>query len=295
MTDAPYIFISHSSRDSEQTELVANALRAAGFACWVDVNSIPDGSTWPREVEKGVHGCAIMVVIHTANSVTSDWVLGEILMAIEKKIPILVARFDDTPLPFALITRQATDLRTRRAAGLKRLVDRAGVMLASPPALTPVQQARQSADPNRHNFFMYIEQLPDGPETARVARELYTFARADADNITFSGRKVPAFHAHAEIGIGGVVMYSLRAYQKQPVIEIPLQYFTEFPPFDDAAVRLDVLHRMNALLPASARLEDARADKRPAVPLAVLKEAAPLADMKALLGHVAALLRGKSG
>lgn len=294
MTDAPYIFISHSSRDADITAFVADGLRAAGYACWVDVASIPDGSTWPREIEKGVRECAAMVVVHSANSVTSDWVLAEILLAIELKKPILIARFDDTPLPFVLITRQANDLRTRRKAGLKRLAERVGTMLAAaPPALSPVQVARQSPDPNRHNFFLYVEQLPDGIELARIARDVFQFAKANADNITFSGRTVPAFHAHAEIGIGGVVMYSLRAYQKQPVIEIPLQYFMEFPPFDDRAVRLDMLTRINALLPASGRLDDARADKRPSVPLSALKADGALADMKAILGQVAGMLKGK--
>ena len=42
-------------------------------------------------------------------------------------------------------------------------------------------------------------------------------------------------------------------------------------PFDDRAVRLNMLARINALLPASGQLDDARADKRPSVPLSALK------------------------
>ena len=49
----PYIFMSHSSKDREFTTRIAERLQKAGFRCWVDIEDIPDGSTWPREIEKG--------------------------------------------------------------------------------------------------------------------------------------------------------------------------------------------------------------------------------------------------
>lgn len=267
----PYLFISHSSKDTEETQFIASRLSEVGYRCWVDVAAIPDGSSWLQEIERGVIGCMAMIVVMTENSRASEWVLAETLLAIEHQKPILVARFDDTPLPLQLITRQASDFRKRREAAMTRLLATLPTLVASKEgALSPVETQRRSPDPNRHNFFKYLEQLDGGAENSRIARDLYQWAKANADNVSFSGRSNPAFHAHVEVGLGGVVVFSMRAYPKQPAVEIPLQYLIEFPPFDTLEARMGILKRINSILPANAQLDDSRADRRPTIPLSYI-------------------------
>lgn len=285
--DSPYLFISHSSKDPRPTEYLAEGLRAAGHRCWVDVAEIPDGSTWVREIEQGVRGCAALIVVMTERSRASEWVERETVLALELKKPVFVARFDDAPLPIHLITRQASDFRKRKAPSLRKLLAALDAALGAP--LTPAP--RPAPDPIKHAFFKYLEQFENGPENARIARDLFVWARTEADNLTFSGRSQPAFHAHVYVGLGGVVVFSLRAYPRQPAIEVPLQYFMEFPPYDGREARLKVLADLNALLPASEALQPDRADRKPGIPLAALRDPAQLAALKSTLGRLITTLR----
>jgi hypothetical protein len=283
----PYLFISHSSKDARATSYLADGLRDAGHRCWVDVAAIPDGSTWVREIEDGVRGCAALIVVMTEHSRASEWVEREALLALELKKPVFVARFDDAPLPIHLISRQASDFRKRKSPALRKLVAALETALAATPAPDP----RPAPDPIKHAFFKYLEQFENGPENARIARELFLFTRAEADNLTFSGRSQPAFHAHIYIGLGGVVAYSLRAYPRQPAVEVPLQYFMEFPPYNERDERLKVLHALNELLPEGERLHDDRADRKPTVPLSAISDPARYAALLQTLTTLITTLR----
>lgn len=270
----PYIFISHSHQDREFTNWLAERLGKAGFHTWVDVENIPDGSSWPREIQRGVEGCGAMIVVLSRNSHDSEWVERETLLAMDLRKPLFIALIEDVPLPLHLINRQYSDFkshqtRRREQAFTRLLTALEGISLTEPlPPPTARERAKLSPDPNEHNIFKFIEQLPDGPLCARLARDLHAWARGTADAITFSGRANPAFHAHIWLGPGGVLIFSVRAFPKQPAVEVPMQYFKDFPPYDDAERRLDVLRRFNALMPANEQLDESRADKRPTLPLA---------------------------
>jgi len=289
--EQPYLFISHSTKDHKQTGYIVSKLTEAGYRCWVDVESIPDSSTWLDEIEKGVNGCAGMVVVYTANARTSEWVQAETLMARDLNKPLFVAQFDDTPLRLHLMTRQACNFRKRRAPALKKLLASLKLVIADPTVIIQQDTPKNSPDPNRHNFFKYLEQLPGGAENSRAAREIFQWAKSNADNISFSGRTNPAFHAHVEIGLGGVVVFSMRAFPKQPAVEIPLQYFNEFPPFDLPERRLKALKAINAMLPDGAQLDLSRADRKPNIPLSVLAQAGHMESFKAMVGEIFIELR----
>lgn len=266
----PYIFISHSRKDDADTDWLAAKLRDAGFTVWVDVESIAPGATWPRAIQQAVESCGALIVVLTASSRDSTWVERETLLALDLRKPVFVALFEDVTLPLHLLTIQYSDFRGKRERPLNRLIAALGkVSLTEPlPPPTPVEQKKHSPDPNRHNFFRFIEQLPDGDVCARVARDLYAWANDHADNITFSGRVNPAFHAHVYLGPGGVVFMTVRAYPKQPSVEVPLQYLMEFAPYDQRPERDEVLAAFNALMPPNERFDASRADKRPNLPIA---------------------------
>lgn len=289
----PYLFISHSSQDDDHTAYLAEKLSTAGYRCWVDVESIPDGSSWPRMIQEGVENCSALVVVMTPNARASEWVEREILLAQQLRKPVFVAMFEDVTLPIYLINRQFSDFRKRRETGVKRLLAALKqAPLAEPaPDATVRERRRLSPNPNEHNFFKYMEQLPDGAENARVAKEIFGWASELADNMTFSGRTIPAFHAHVWVGPGGVVIFSLRCFPKQPAVEVPLQYLTEFPPYDQSETRLRALAVLNSLLPVDAQLDPSRADRRPTVPLTALSRQAAMAHFRALIERIAEELK----
>lgn len=264
----PYIFISHSSKDVEQTEYIASKLQEAGYACWVDVNSIPEGSTWPREVEKGVRECSALMVILTENAKLSKWVEAEIVLALELQKRIYVARFDDVLLPIYLVNIQVTDFRKRPEGAFKRLLNTLNANpLEKPLQLSSLDKAKRQPRTNQLNFFKYIEQLPNGSENGRISRTIFEWADQNTDSISFSGRTYPAFSSHIWIGPGGMIPFTVRAYAKQPAIEIPLQFYADFPPYDSAPKRRDILKRINGLLPEAQQFDDTRIDGRPNIPL----------------------------
>ncbi len=287
----PYIFMSHSSLDHDFTARLAERLHVAGFRCWVDVEDIPDGSTWMREIEQAVMGCGALMVIMSKNGRESEWVERETLMAMELRKPIFIARIDDAPLPIHLINRQYTDFRARPEAAFKKLIAALSktLLAESPPQPAPDQPKKQSPDPNRLNFFKYMEQLPNGVENARVARALYEWAKRTFDSIAFSGRREPAFLANLSLGPGGVTVFSVRAYSKQPAVELSLQFLTNFPPYEDRARRLAVLHALNRWV--DVPFDDSRADRRPNLPLAALADDTALQAFIELIGGIVAALR----
>ena len=262
----PYTFISHSSKNREFVLDLVPQFEGEGLALWVDVHDIADGDTWPDAIQRGVEGCAALIVVWSAQSAASKWVKREVLLALRLNKPVFIALMDDTPLPIYLIDLQATDLRTRPNQAVKRLIRALLKQMQTQP--TPSQPpAPRLPKPNEHSFFKYLEQLPDGAENARIARSLFEFAEDAANAVTFSGRSEPAFHAHIWIGPGGLQVFSVRAYRRQPAVEVPLQYWANFPPYDEAGERIGILEALNAIMPARDRFALDRADLRPNLPL----------------------------
>lgn len=291
----PYIFISHSSTDRDFAVKLAGSLTTAGFKPWVDVEAIPDGSSWAREIENAVTGCGAVIVVMSQAARDSEWVERETLLALELRKPLLIARLDDAPLPIALINRQFTDFRKRYDPARKRLLaalSKIALDQPAPPPPTKREAEKLSPAPNSLNYFKYVEQLPNGAENARIARRLFDWAKDNTDSLTFSGRSEPAFHAHLWIGAGGVIVFSVRAFSKQPSVEVPLQYLMAFPPYDAAERRLAVLAALNRLAPAP--LDPSRAERRPTLPLISLATDDALAEFITLLDEIARALRDHS-
>lgn len=264
----PYIFISHSTKDHDFTLTLSEQLVSLGLETWVDVHDIPDGSTWPREIQKAVERCAAFVVVMSAAGRESEWVERETLMAMDMKKPLFIARIDDTLLPIHLINRQFTDFRAQPKVMGKKLAESIRKALAKPITATkPKEAARLSPKPSEHNFFKYVEQLPNGEHCAQIARSLFAWADTHANSITFSGKTTPAFHAHLWVGPGGVQVFSVRAYARQPAVEVPLQYLLDFAPYDQRDERMRVLGALNHLMPPNDQFSEEKADKRPNLPL----------------------------
>lgn len=93
MSDKPSVFISHTTIDQRDLYLaqgLARGLLARGAAVWIAPDSISVGSKWEPQIVAGImEECTHFLVIISAASAKSEWVLKEIQLA--------QARFNKTP------------------------------------------------------------------------------------------------------------------------------------------------------------------------------------------------------
>ena len=281
------IFLSHSSQDVEITQWLQAQLEAAGFTTWVDVVSIPDGSTWVREIERGVRECGALVVILTQNALRSEWVERETLLALDLKKPVFIALLEEVTLPIYFVNRQFTDFRASRSRGAKQLIAAlSGKKKAPPPAPEPT--------PNEANFFAYIAQLPGGEPAAQVARELYDWAETLGLHVVFGGWSTPVMHAKLTLNGGEVTIFSVWAYSRQPAVQVMLQYLQLAPPYDERQLRLSTLDALNRLMRPAEQFPDDKAEGRPGLPLATaLADPAALADFRQIVKEIIDLHGGE--
>lgn len=55
------IFISYSSKDREQAELLTELLASAGLSVWIDKDGIGAATSWSREIVDAINECKALV------------------------------------------------------------------------------------------------------------------------------------------------------------------------------------------------------------------------------------------
>jgi hypothetical protein len=121
-TDAQTAFISYSREDSEFALRLAEDLKAAGAAVWLDQLDIAPGARWARAVEEALAACPRMLVILSPSSASSTNVDDEVSFALEEKKAVIPVLYRACKIPFRLRPFQFVDFRSDYALGLKRLL-----------------------------------------------------------------------------------------------------------------------------------------------------------------------------
>jgi formylglycine-generating enzyme required for sulfatase activity len=93
----PTLFISHSSQDAAWCRPFVAALRAAGYSCFFDEDSIPGSAAWVASIERGVQSCDLFMLILTPAAWISQWVQDERQLAQARRKPFLTVQHIDTP------------------------------------------------------------------------------------------------------------------------------------------------------------------------------------------------------
>jgi hypothetical protein len=246
----------------------------------LDVHAIRDGERWVSQIQAAVEGCAVMVLLHTRAARSSEWVEREILLALEHNKPILIARCEEAPLPLPLITRQFTDF-TNYAVGLKQLTDVIQDMFIMPTLPESLTETDSLAD--EEQFFLYLTQLPYGSLTALVARDLYTWANAWADDLTFKGQHAPSLYVQHQMGARLISLFAIRGYVQNPAVQIAFDHLTRHAP--SLTLKLDSYHeRIAALQPPIDPA--APTPRRPNIQLKSLDTAEKLETFKVLIEEI---------
>lgn len=129
---------AYARADHDQAASIARALNLAGFTVFWDIN-LAAGASWANVIEKELNSAAVVIVLWSARSVTSDWVRVEADFALrqQKLVPVLL---DDVSLPLGFSQIQAADLRGWDGSpddpGFDVLLQ-AVVHIAEPPSARP--------------------------------------------------------------------------------------------------------------------------------------------------------------
>ncbi len=111
MPDAPVAFFSYSREDSEFALRLANDLRAAGSAVWIDQLDIGPGERWDRVVQSALENCPSVLVILSPASVNSNNVLDEVSFALDQNKSLIPVLYRECDIPFRLRRFQHLDFR----------------------------------------------------------------------------------------------------------------------------------------------------------------------------------------
>jgi hypothetical protein len=111
LPDAPIAFFSYSREDSEFALRLANDLRAAGSAVWIDQLDIGPGERWDRVVQSALETCPSVLVILSPASVNSNNVLDEVSFALDQNKTLIPVLYRECDIPFRLRRFQHVDFR----------------------------------------------------------------------------------------------------------------------------------------------------------------------------------------
>ena len=124
------VFLSYCRSDQADAARLAAALTAAGLDVWWD-HLIEGGAAFAKRIESALEGADAVVVLWSARSIESDWVLDEAARGrdLRKLVP---ASLDGTPSPLGFRQYQTVDLVRWREGGdeapLQALVRAAAAM-----------------------------------------------------------------------------------------------------------------------------------------------------------------------
>jgi hypothetical protein len=109
LPDAPIAFFSYSREDSDFALRLANDLRAAGSAVWIDQLDIGPGERWDRVVQSALENCPSVLVILSPATVASNNVLDEVSFALDQQKTLIPVLYRNCDIPFRLRRFQHLD------------------------------------------------------------------------------------------------------------------------------------------------------------------------------------------
>lgn len=133
----PNIFISHSTEDKAEAELLCNTLESNGYTCWIAPRDIPAGVEWAGAITEGLQKADAVVLMFSDTSNESQHVLREMTLTVHQNKPLLPVRIEpgepSGSMAYYLATCQWYDA-TQGGIALHRqgIMDRVQALLQQP-------------------------------------------------------------------------------------------------------------------------------------------------------------------
>ena len=125
------IFISYAQADRGYAEAVEHALESVGKVVWSD-KRIAAGDDWDSEIQNALRSASVVVLIVSADSLSSQFVNYELGSAIAARIPVIPVLVREVgSLPKHLRHIQAVDARALDSASIGSKVAEAVEKLTS--------------------------------------------------------------------------------------------------------------------------------------------------------------------
>ncbi|MFN2150905.1 MAG: toll/interleukin-1 receptor domain-containing protein [Anaerolineales bacterium] len=93
------VFISYAHEDSSVIDNIQSHLDAAGYAVWIDRESIAGGELWRARIVEAIENSNVFLLILSPNSVKSKHVLQELNIADGESKPILPVLIGAAEIP----------------------------------------------------------------------------------------------------------------------------------------------------------------------------------------------------
>lgn len=88
------VFVSHSSKDNTQANLLWKELEKRGYQCWIAPESIKPGEDLLTAIRQGVENSRVLALLFNGNSDESDEVRTELYFAKKQNAPIVSIRLE---------------------------------------------------------------------------------------------------------------------------------------------------------------------------------------------------------
>ncbi|MBQ8826763.1 MAG: toll/interleukin-1 receptor domain-containing protein [Oscillospiraceae bacterium] len=92
------VFISYSTKDQKIAENLIRQLEANNISYWICRSKISAGDRWASEIVEALDNCKVFLLIVSRNSLASEQVPKEINLALDRHIPIIPYKTDNSPI-----------------------------------------------------------------------------------------------------------------------------------------------------------------------------------------------------
>lgn len=107
------VFISYARRDflddngqvipGNIISKIMEMLSSAGISYWIDEERLEGGDNFPIKIAQQIKTSKVFLLISSARSNQSDWIINEVATARNYNVPIIPFRYDDTPFNTGLM------------------------------------------------------------------------------------------------------------------------------------------------------------------------------------------------
>ena len=126
-SNAPVIFLSHSSQDKPFIRQLAADLSKEGIIVWLDEQQIKVGDSINDKISQGLAESDYFVIALSQHSINSEWVKRELNSAMiteieSKKVHVLPVKISDCQIPVLLRDKKHADFTSSYKSGLNELI-----------------------------------------------------------------------------------------------------------------------------------------------------------------------------